>query len=524
MLGMTRLDRCLVLAFALANAVLYSSLLPLWEGFDEPWHYAYVQYLSVARRLPVLGTTRVSQEVWDSMLTCPASHVVARVWPELQTFDRYFALSPAARAQERYNLESLPRLQSQESAHTNYEVQQPPLAYLVLAGPDLLLSNASIPVRILWLRIFGAVVSVLIAFFAAESLFRTLELPAQDRFLCLFCIFACQMFWAVLAHIGNDSLALALSVWFFAACAAFAKRPGLAGALTLALATALGLLAKAYFLPLAIFAACLVAYQRVRMLPAFAAAIALLAGPWYLRNLLLYHNLSGLLMTSAGTTSSQAVSSLTRVDWSRTIPYMLRATLWTGNNSFTSFSVVTLNCLLALLASGLAMYALQAVRRAPLPVPAEWAILGAVGVYTAAVVYVVGNDVTLLHGASAGAAPWYTEVLLAPSLAIVFLGLGRTRRLGPPVMAAIAILWAYICIVTYLFKLIPLYGGHAQGRNTLRETIGWYLSSHRQLTSTLSTISLAPPLTIYLETGAVAGLAIVIATRQVCRLVKKQHE
>ncbi len=137
------------------------------------------------------------------------------------------------------------------------------------------------------------------------------------------------------------------------------------------------------------------------MLPAFAATIALLAGPWYLRNLLLYRDLSGLLMTSAGTTSSQAVSSLTRVDWSRTIPYMLRATLWTGNNSFTSFSVVTLNCLLVLLAAGLAMYVLQAVRRAP--VPAEWAVLGAMAVYAAAVVYVVGNDVTLLHGASAGA-------------------------------------------------------------------------------------------------------------------------
>lgn len=519
---MTRLDRCLVLAFALANAVLYSSLLPLWEGFDEPWHYAYVQYLSVARRLPVLGTTRVSQEVWDSMLSCPASHVVARVWPELQTFDRYFALSPAARAQERTNLEALPRLQSQESAHTNYEVQQPPLAYLVLAGPDLLLSNASITVRILWLRIFGAVVSVLIAFFAAESLFRTLDLPAPDQLLCLFCVFACQMFWAVLAHIGNDSLALALSVWFFAACAAFAKRPNLAAALTLALATALGLLAKAYFLPLLLFAACLVAYQRVRMLPAFAATIALLAGPWYLRNLVLYRNLSGLLMTSAGTTSSQAVSSLTRVDWSRTIPYMLRATLWTGNNSFTSFSVVTLNCLLVLLAAGLAMYVLQAVRRAP--VPAEWAVLGAMAVYAAAVVYVVGNDVTLLHGASAGAAPWYTEVLLVPSLAIVFLGLGRTRRFGLPVMVAIAILWAYICVVTYLFKLIPLYGGHAQGRNTLRETIQWYLSHHQELTSMLSTISLAPPIMIYLETGAVAGLAVVIAARQVCRLVKENHE
>ena len=88
---MNRADRLLLLAFAFANAILYSSLLPLWEGFDEAWHYGYAQTLGVTRQFPVLGQTRISQEVWDSLRSCPVSHVVARAWPELQTFDRYFA-------------------------------------------------------------------------------------------------------------------------------------------------------------------------------------------------------------------------------------------------------------------------------------------------------------------------------------------------------------------------------------------------------------------------------------------------
>ncbi|MGE5644977.1 MAG: hypothetical protein ACM336_04210 [Acidobacteriota bacterium] len=33
-------------AFAVLSAVLYSALLPLWEGFDEPFHFAYVQYVA----------------------------------------------------------------------------------------------------------------------------------------------------------------------------------------------------------------------------------------------------------------------------------------------------------------------------------------------------------------------------------------------------------------------------------------------------------------------------------------------
>lgn len=517
---MKRTDRLLLLTFAFANVILYSSLLPLWEGFDEPWHYGYVQSLASTRRLPVLGKTRLSEEVWESMLACPASHVVARAWPELQTFDRYFALSPAARVQERNALERIPREGSIESAHANYEVQQPPLAYIALAAPNFLLSNASIPVRVLWLRIFAAGVAVLITFWAAADLFRTLELAPCYQALGLYCIFAGQMYWATVAHISNDALGLALSVWFFASCAAFSKHANLPGAGRLALATSLGLLTKAYFLPLLAFAGCLVAYRRVRALPAFAGVVALLAGPWYLRNLVLYHNLSGLLMASAAITPGQVVSSLTRVDWGHTIPYMLRATLWTGNNSFTSFSSTTLDCLLALLAAGIVMYALQAIRHTP--AAGEWAILGALALYAAAVIYVVGNDVIFLHGASAGAAPWYTEVLLAPSLAISLLGISRAPRLALPTSVAILLVWCYICVVTYAVKLIPLYGGYAKGRNTLKETLAWYVTSHRELTNMLSTISLAPPAAIYIETSVVVGLSVVIALRLVYLLKREK--
>ena len=32
----------LLIAYGVANALLYATLLPLWEGFDEPFHYSYV--------------------------------------------------------------------------------------------------------------------------------------------------------------------------------------------------------------------------------------------------------------------------------------------------------------------------------------------------------------------------------------------------------------------------------------------------------------------------------------------------
>jgi hypothetical protein len=384
------------------------------------------------------------------------------------------------------------------------------------------MSRLPIPTRILWLRIINSVLSALVAFFAAQHLFQTLDVPPAYQALGLYFLFCCQMYWATVAHIANDGLAVALSVWFFAAVAAFAKEPNRATALHLALAASLGLLAKAYFLPLTIYAACLIAWRHLRALPLFAMAVALIALPWYVRNLALYHNWSGLMMASAGITTLQALRSLVQVDWGRAIPYMLRATLWTGNSSLTNFSVVTLNYLLALLAAGAVMYAADALRRRPVSM-GERAVLGAILVYAAAVVYVVGNDVIFLHGASAGAAPWYTQVLLVPLLVFVLLGMSRIQRPGRWVAGVTALLWMYISIATYVIKLIPLYGGFSKGRNTLMETLQWYGASYREITSVLSTISLAPPAIIYLETAAVTGLAVALAIRLVLRIIRSRE-
>ena len=54
--------RWFLLAYVLTNAALYSALLPLWEGFDEPFHFGYVQYLANGNGLPDPRTSRLSKE------------------------------------------------------------------------------------------------------------------------------------------------------------------------------------------------------------------------------------------------------------------------------------------------------------------------------------------------------------------------------------------------------------------------------------------------------------------------------
>jgi hypothetical protein len=534
---MPRAERLLLPAFALANAVLYCSLVPLWEGFDEPFHYAYVQQLSVSGRLPVLGETRISEEVWRSMLLAPASHVVQRARPELQTFDRYFALSGDERRSQRAALDAIPRGASTPSSIGNYEAHQAPLAYALLALPDRLLSGWPITRRILWLRLIGALAGGVATMFGARRLFGALGVCGADPLVCgrppgrpsagagpggpaqtrgsapheaaaLFCLIATQMYWATVGHVANDWLAIPLATWFFAE---------LAGTNTprLAIATALGLLAKAYFLPLAVCALAVVAWRRARTLPLFVAVVLAIAGPWYWRNLRLYGTLSATVESVAGVGLPQVWAAVPKVNWGRSILYMLRASLWTGNNSFTTFSAVTLNCMLLVLAAGLVL----AIRKRT---AAKTTVAGTAAVFGCAILYVTASDFVFRHGESAGASPWYLEVLLPPVLGLAFAGMSRAGRLGSALAAAAVLLWGYVSMAGYLVKLLPLYGGYQQGRMTLRQAFGWYSSDRGRMSDMLSTVSLAPPWLLYLETAVVCALAMAAMALLVRNLAVKR--
>src|SRR5581483_4083222 len=134
--------RRLLIAFAFANAVLYSLLTPLWEGFDEPFHFAYVQQLANGQGLPDPRTARLSNEVGTSFLLAPASPVIQLNWPEVTSYSQYFSWPASTRAEIRQRLEGIPLgLRWRPSQMPNYEAHQAPLAYLLLAVPERLLAR-----------------------------------------------------------------------------------------------------------------------------------------------------------------------------------------------------------------------------------------------------------------------------------------------------------------------------------------------------------------------------------------------
>lgn len=97
-------------------------------------------------------------------------------------------------------------------------------------------------------------------------------------------------------------------------------------------------------------------------------------------------------------------------------------------NYFNTFSRSTLNTLLFFLAIGWSAYLIMVYRNGP--AIADAIVLSAIGLFVLAVWYVTVVKYVNTNGASAGASPWYMQVLLVPVLTVVVRGLARLGYVG----------------------------------------------------------------------------------------------
>jgi hypothetical protein len=342
----------ILLAYVVANAILYSMMLPLWEGFDEPFHFGYVQWLANGQGFPDQRTSLLSREISDSILAAPASVVVQRNLPEVKTYSEYFSWPRAKRAASREALNGIrPELRREASGFLNYEAQHAPLAYVALAAPERALAGVPLPARVLILRIIAALAGGLLLYFAADLLFAELDMRDPYRSAAAFCIFSCQMTWATIAHVTNDWLAVPLTLWVPVATIRYWKRPEGRSLAVLAGVLSLGLLTKAYFVALvpSALVPCLL-LRRWKHLCAALAMVAALSGPWYAFNVHRYGALTGMQEARNGVGFASVIRAAPALHWPKIAYSSARAALWTGNNTFTAFSAATLGVLIAALA------------------------------------------------------------------------------------------------------------------------------------------------------------------------------
>lgn len=492
-----------LLTYALTNAALYSLLLPLWEGFDEPFHFGYVQFVANGNGFPDPRTSRLSQEVGASLLLAPASLSVQRNLPEVTSYDDYFRRPESLRQQAHQQLWRIdPSLRRMPSEFIDYEALQSPLAYAGLALPERALAHLPLPIRVLVLRIIAGTLGGFLLFFGAQSLCTQLDVIDPYKAITVFCAVSSQMLWATIAHVANDWLAVPLAVWLLVAVIHYDEGPSPGRATLASCVLSIGLLTKAYFIALIplVLLVC-VLRRRWRDLGIALAVAAVFAGPWYARNVVRYGTISAMQELREGVDPAEALQAIRLEKLPAAIDRCARGALWTGNNTFRSFSTNTLRAVVVAWTAALVLWISTKHR------PAEWIVLLYAGLFILALAYDAAVNYVASHGETTGPNPWYTQTLLVPLLALCFLGTSRSPKPGKIVAVLLMLLLGYVLVCTYWVKLIPLYGGF-DGRTSLASTAMLYRERLSILMAGLTEVCLVPAAIILFLAGLITVLAI----------------
>lgn len=464
-----------------------------------------------------MNRTTVSREIRESLTLVPVSWILHNALPGSISFEEWFRLSRDERRARLIALARLsPALQSQPSNLLNYEAQQAPLAYILLAPLNGVVSGMELRPRVLVLRLLVATVSSVFLFCAASLLLRALRVNGVFRLGAMACIFESQMLWASVAHVGNDWLAIPLSTLFFGLLVLTARESRPKYAFAMAAALTAGLLTKAYFLAFVpVFAAILIVQFLRRRLSGRTAllggGIVLLAALWYARNMVLYRSLSGTQESIAGVSFFRAAGAFFHINWLTSTVDLFRWALWTGNWSFVSFSRLTLNVELLLI--GLAFLLLFA--RAREITASEWWALIACAAFFLGLMYQTCVTWVATNGQSRNAEPWYMQCILACLWTLVFLALQRSGTVGRMVGAGILLVAAWVTAATYLLKLIPLYGGFT-GRSTIAAAFNWW----RHMPSDALSATVLGPLTVIFGALVVFLFLLVVLTAVLLRRLR----
>jgi hypothetical protein len=268
----------------LIRGVFYSNLIPMWEGFDEWGHYAFVEHLRLHAGALPRTTDRVTEEIRQSVQSARIQH---------EASDPLFV----------------------------FEAQQPPLYYWILSIPNRMWIGADISTRVHRLRISSVLLASLaipFAYLAALHLFYSRRIALG---VCAL-IAVMPMLTIDIARIGNESLGVAVASWLILLLLQ-KKDPALG------LALGLGLLTKAYFLA---FIPILILRRRLYSL---AVAIAI-GGWWYWRNFRFTGTWTGEIMDVAATKLgwTAKLAAIGKVHWLRVLDVALWTHIWTGAWSF----------------------------------------------------------------------------------------------------------------------------------------------------------------------------------------------
>jgi len=467
------------------RGVFYSAILPIWEGYDEPFHFAYLQQLINYHKVPDTSTP-FSTELVQSLHLVPLPWILSQedVPQPVFSHEAYWRLTPTEREHLQQQIRDMPlawqREESSEKRLSNYETQQTPLYYLVFYLPLKMMSGLSLTSRVIGLRILNILLASCFLPLGYAVAMRVLNDKNAALSLLLF-IAALPELFIDLARVGNESLALV--IYSAAVLLALKIVEGPANfrfVPWLGLTLSIGLLAKAYFLTAlpALFVIVLWCYwrwphERVRLLRnATLAAMILLAvaGPWYWR----IHTLTGFW---SGQTDEAALRSVSRwhlltqiphVNWVSGVVSILLPHVWFGAWSFLKFGRPVYLFFGAIILLGLAGIWRGALLHLRKQTPDNWprvevgkvlVLLSFYAWFWAGLMYEV--LILYVHQGVSATNGWYLYSLIVPEAILLYLGLSAIlpRRFRSWILPTLTGLFALLDVYGLHFLLVPYYTG-----------------------------------------------------------------
>jgi len=230
---------------------------PLWEGYDEFSHFAYIQHLVEEKKIPTFQDY-FSNEIVYTLDKTPMPHTL--LWVPAYSgkdvlmyhYSTYWDNFDLKEIQHNRQLISSQLFESRinsEPLVPIYESQQPPLSYFVHVPVYLLFYDQDILTRVFTLRIF----SVLLTAVAIIVAYKTISLLFDDRFIrigsLMFLVFN-PMFTTNISRVNNEALTILLfSVFLYLTVLYLKGKTNTKYVLVIGVVLGLGLLTKSTFMP-----------------------------------------------------------------------------------------------------------------------------------------------------------------------------------------------------------------------------------------------------------------------------------
>ena len=465
MIELVEMERKVIVAIwlcFLAKGSFFAVLLPMWEGYDEFAHFGYVQAVALEGRAP----RELSREIEASLRLVPLPWSLSAEPPPGVTHDAYWKLPEAERSRREEAVRQLagPRPGEAEwsGARRNWEVQQPPLYYWLLAPVYWISADWGLAERVWLLRMASVLLASLaipLGFFFARELFGDGRLA-----LCGLAVFVAMPGPVMsLVRVSNEALAIVMATALLVAVIGVVKRPESIWAHAwLGVVMGAGLLTKAYFLTLllAVFLG-VVGRRRFGWFTAMAGVIPLLiAGAYYWANVAASGALTG-EQTEVAVQSlawSERLRLVAEVDWWSAIDSAFTSHIWFGNWSFLQLrSWMYRVWALVYLAAGVGF-----VRRLGGWLP--WQMVAFYICFLAGLAYHVVIIYAVHHLSTTTG--WYINCLSVAEAALLgygLLGLGLSARL---VFISLLVGFGAFEFFGTHFYLMPYYAGFTDHRAT----------------------------------------------------------